>query len=77
MHYRHKNICRYILKKIFLVSGEVVKRQLVPTFIHQRSNNLTIHRGETAVLRCQIRNLGPKSVRICLFYVAVRQKIKV
>lgn len=62
----HKNV--YIRLGIVLllhlmkVSGEVVKRQLVPTFIHQRSNNLTVHRGETAVLRCQIRNLGPKSV---------------
>lgn len=52
-----------LLLHLMKVSGEVVKRQLAPTFIHpETSTDLTVHRGDTAVLRCVVRNLGPRSV---------------
>jgi len=40
-----------------LVSGEVLKRQLIPSFIPYETNHVIVHRGDTAILRCRIRNL--------------------
>lgn len=44
------------------VSGEVVKRQLIPSFIPIIPRDQVVHTGDTVLLKCQIRNLGPKSV---------------
>ncbi|XP_052101382.1 roundabout homolog 2-like [Mytilus californianus] len=62
----HKNIYVrlgiVLLLHLMKVSGEVVKRQLIPTFIPLTPRDQVVHTGDTVLLRCQIRNLGPKSV---------------
>ncbi|KAK3584854.1 hypothetical protein CHS0354_027596 [Potamilus streckersoni] len=47
--------------QILPVSSERSARQAVPKFL-PTPTNVTVHKGELAVLRCHIRNLGPKLV---------------
>lgn len=58
----HKNLYLHlwIILLSFVIRGE--KRQLIPSFIPQEITHVVVHRGDTAVLKCKIRNLGPKSV---------------
>ncbi|XP_061192004.1 MAM domain-containing glycosylphosphatidylinositol anchor protein 1-like [Saccostrea echinata] len=37
------------------------KKYIEPNFVKE-PNNITIHRGQTAVLKCTVENLGPKTV---------------
>ncbi|KAK3098679.1 hypothetical protein FSP39_021910 [Pinctada imbricata] len=38
------------------------KRQVPPTFLETGRRNITVHKGDLAILKCRIRNLGPKQV---------------
>ncbi|XP_033749483.1 uncharacterized protein LOC117334131 isoform X2 [Pecten maximus] len=44
------------------VSGRTVRRQTNPEFVQIGRREITVHRGETVVLKCAIRNLGPREV---------------
>lgn len=51
-----------ILVLCFGVSGRNrYKKYIEPNFV-QEANNITVHRGQTAVLKCTVENLGPKTV---------------
>ncbi|XP_076104006.1 kin of IRRE-like protein 1 [Mytilus galloprovincialis] len=47
---------------VIKVSGELFQRHRQTTFAPERKNHVTVYKGETAVLTCGIRNLGPKTV---------------
>ncbi|XP_021345737.1 uncharacterized protein LOC110445431 isoform X2 [Mizuhopecten yessoensis] len=44
------------------VSGRTVRRQTIPEFVQIGRRDITVHRGETVVLKCAIKNLGPREV---------------
>ncbi|XP_069137770.1 uncharacterized protein [Argopecten irradians] len=44
------------------VSGRQVRRQTIPEFVQIGRREITVHRGETVVLKCAIKNLGPREV---------------
>ncbi|XP_056020489.1 uncharacterized protein LOC125652343 isoform X2 [Ostrea edulis] len=47
---------------LFLVSGRNrYKKYIEPSFVPE-PNNVTVHKGQTAVLKCTVENLGPKTV---------------
>lgn len=49
---------------LFLVSGRNrYKKYIEPSFVPE-PNNVTVHKGQTAVLKCTVENLGPKTVCI-------------
>ncbi|CAC5378255.1 unnamed protein product [Mytilus coruscus] len=41
--------------------GKAQRQQLIPSFIPDKTNHVVVNRGDTAILKCKIRNLGPKA----------------
>ncbi|XP_060080546.1 fibroblast growth factor receptor-like 1 isoform X2 [Ylistrum balloti] len=43
-------------------AGRTVRRQAITEFVPVGRRNITVHKGETVVLKCTIKNLGPREV---------------
>ncbi|XP_076104012.1 zwei Ig domain protein zig-8-like [Mytilus galloprovincialis] len=61
--FTHKNIYQHftIVLVLFIIRGKAERQQLIPSFIPDKTNHVVVNRGDTAILKCKIRNLGPKA----------------